>query len=219
MEASPSPDRGLTEREGALLLDIADTAIREGLHGLLQTKPDLDALPAVLRSPSGAFVTLHVGGELNGCIGSVAGREPLAFETARHARSAAFADPRLPALRPADYAGLHIEVSVLTPLTPIEAATRAELVGRLRPGVDGVLLVAAGRQAVFLPKVWEQLRDPEDFLDHLLRKAGLPPTWWPPDTTALRFTTDSFGRPTGPGRSRSTSPPGPVLGASVTQRG
>lgn len=199
MAASHSPESGvrLTEAERALLLDLADAAIRAGLSGEPEPALNLDSLSPALRAPTSVFVTLTVAGRLNGCIGNLDGRQPLAIATADCARSAAFSDFRLPSLRRTDYEQLDIEVSVLSTLTPIMAAGREELLPELRPRLDGLLLVTAGRRGVFLPKVWEHLPDPEQFLDQLLVKAGLPRRDWPVDAEVWRFTTESFSRPAG----------------------
>jgi AMMECR1 domain-containing protein len=63
--------------------------------------------------------------------------------------------------------------------------------------VDGLLIAAGGRQAVFLPAVWEQLPEPAGFLDHLQLKAGLAPGRWPPDMQSWRFTASKFRRRAG----------------------
>ena len=197
MERSRSADAAPHGREAALLLDLADDAIVDGLQGRPLVRPDVDALPPALREPRGVFVTLTVDGELNGCIGTIDASEPLGCAVGRCARSAAFSDPRLPPLRPEDYASLTIEVSVLSPLTPIPATSRQQVLDQLRPGVDGLQITAGPRQAVFLPAVWEKLPAPTDFLDHLLRKAGLRSGTWPPRMRAWRFTADKLARHAG----------------------
>jgi AmmeMemoRadiSam system protein A len=204
MAPSPSAEP-LSDADGARLLDIADAAIVDGLRHRVPVAPDLDALPPALREPAAVFVTLEVGDQLNGCIGTISADEPLAVATARHARAAAFGDPRLPVLRPEDHADLSIEVSVLSALEPVAAGSRDELLSALRPGVDGLILAGAGWRAVFLPKVWQRLPHPDEFVGHLLLKAGIPPAWWPPDTEAARFTVQEWRRaattrpPTRPG--------------------
>jgi len=187
----------LTDADVELLLDLADAAIVDGLLGRPPGAPPAAALPIALREPRGVFVTLTVDGDLNGCIGSIQGVEPLGRGAARHAWSAAFADPRLPPLRRADYERLTIEVSVLSPLAPIPATTRHDLLHQLRPAVDGLVIAAGPRQGVFLPAVWAQLPEPAMFLDHLQLKAGLRPGWWPPDMQAWRFTAGKFSRRAG----------------------
>jgi AmmeMemoRadiSam system protein A len=198
MAPSPLPEssRALTldGLHAELLLDIADRAIVDGLRNLRPTVPVPDELPDELRHPVGTFVTLNVQGELNGCIGSIETDEPLGVSVARHAWSAAFTDPRLPALRWIDYERLDIEISILSPLTPVAAPSREALLGVLEPGVDGLLIAAGSRRAVFLPSVWEQLPSASTFLAHLFHKAGLAPGSWPGDLRALVFTADKFGR-------------------------
>lgn len=194
---SPEPlgHHELALHELALLVDIADDSLVAALTGRSYDPPPVHSLPGSLHRHCGAFVTLTVDGELNGCIGDVAGRQPLAAAVARLSLSAAFDDPRLPALRVDQYERLTIEVSVLSPPAPIEAVDRIELVERLRPGVDGVIIGAGHRRGLFLPDVWDQLPAPDDFLDQLWRKADLPRSTWP--DTILQFTTQRLGRRAG----------------------
>ena len=186
--------RPVAPTAGDQLIDLADGVIVEGLHGRRAPVPDLSALHPDLHQRLGAFVTLTVRGELNGCIGSIEGEEPLGGAVARHAWSAAFADPRLPPLRRSDYPQLEIEVSVLSPLSPLPADSRGDLFGALRPGVDGLLIGAGTRRAVFLPSVWEQLPSVDRFVEHLFRKAGLAPDVWPRDLRADRFSAQKIRR-------------------------
>lgn len=197
MAHSPSPEptgERLPSSHADLLLDIAEQAIVDGLGNRRPTVPTLDELPGELRRPVGVFVTLNVDGRLNGCIGSIETDEAVGVSVARHAWSAAFDDPRLPALRWVDYDHLDIEISLLSPLAPIDASSREALLDELEPGVDGLLIVAGSRRAVFLPSVWEQLPSAETFLMHLLRKAGLDPATWPDGLRAFSFTAQEFGR-------------------------
>lgn len=197
MARLPSPEIWVGQVEAELLLDIADEAIIAGLRGRAPITTDPADLPEVLRAHVGSFVTLTVLGELNGCIGSIEGFEPLGVSVAHHAQAAAFSDPRLPPLRPADYEYLVIEVSVLSPLAEIPAGSRQELLTGLRPGVDGLVIGVGSRRAVFLPVVWDALPDPDDFLDHLYVKAGLVPGSWPGRMRAFRFTVQKFHRDAG----------------------
>lgn len=174
-------------------LDIAEAAIGDALAGRRPGAPS-SASPA-LDAPIGVFVTLKVAGELNGCVGTVAGDEPVGRAVARLAVAAAFDDPRLPRLRPADVAHLTIGVSLLSPLVPLTVGSRAELLAALRPGRDGLVVAAGRRRGLFLPSVWAQFGDPGDFCDHLWRKAGLPPRRWPADLRLHRFTARYRERP------------------------
>jgi AmmeMemoRadiSam system protein A len=184
----------LTADQLDLLVGIAARSIDDALAGRDRRPVDLAEVPPALRGCRGAFVTLRVDGALNGCIGSMEGEGPLVHDVARLAREAAFGDPRLPALEPADLPGLEIEVSVLSALEPLPCRTRAELLGALRPRVDGLLIGAGRHRGVFLPDVWETLPEPAAFVDHLLAKASLAPGNWPTTIWAQRFTTQRFTR-------------------------
>jgi AmmeMemoRadiSam system protein A len=197
MAPSPSPEILLNAVEAELLLDIADETIIAGLRGRLPLTRDPADLPPVLRASVGSFVTITVSGELNGCIGSIVGSEPLGAAVARHAWAAAFSDPRLPALRPSDYEHLTIDVSVLSRLAEIPVGSHRELLADLRPGVDGLVIDAGRERAVFLPAVWEALPGPDEFLDQLYAKAGLVPGSWPDRMQAFRFTTEMAHRGAG----------------------
>jgi AmmeMemoRadiSam system protein A len=197
MALSPSSEPQVAPADAELLLDLAEASVVAGLAGRPASLPAPDALPAALRREVGAFVTLTVDGALNGCIGNIEGVEPLGVAVPRLAWSAAFADPRLPALRADQYQRLTISISILSPLAPMAVASRAELVAALHAGADGVVIGTPTRRAVFLPSVWEELPDPGDFVDALYRKAGLPVGSWPPGMTAWHFSVMSFGRKAG----------------------
>lgn len=194
MERSHSAEP-LTRRQLETLVDVADRALTAALTGGTAALMSPDAMPPALSEPRGVFVTLTVGGSLNGCIGTVDGCEPLAHAVTRLALAAAFGDPRLPALRVDQYDELTIEVSVLSPLVPVRVADRAGLLAALRPHVDGVSIRSGRRAGLFLPSVWSQLPDPEDFVDRLWDKAGLPRWAWPEELA--RFTTQHLARGAG----------------------
>lgn len=145
-----------------------------------------------LRAPGASFVTLHLEGELRGCIGSMEPRRPLGDDVAHNARSAAYRDPRFLPVTAAERERLQVEVSVLSLREPLSLASEAEALARLRPGVDGIFLQYQGYSATFLPQVWEGLPDPADFLGELRRKAGLPPRFWHPDVRLSRYTVEKF---------------------------
>jgi len=90
---------------------------------------------------------------------------------------------------------VRIEVSLLSPTEQLSFTSREDLLARLRPGVDGLILSWHGHRGTFLPQVWEQLPDPEDFLTHLLHKARLPVFSWEPDVTVQRFTVTAWSEP------------------------
>nr|NLI50333.1 AmmeMemoRadiSam system protein A [Propionibacterium sp.] len=170
---------------GAVLVPLARFAIEDRL-GLTRGR----AAPTAswLGEPGATFVTLTKHGELRGCIGSLEAWRGVGEDVASNARAAAFRDPRFPPVRADEVADLRVEVSLLSPATPLTFVDEADAVAQLRPGVDGVILSAAGRRGTFLPQVWEQLPEPGLFLAHLKRKAGLPASYWGPDVRLERYT-------------------------------
>lgn len=201
MERSPlaEPATGLAAfdiraNEAELLLDVAERAIRTGLRGEATPVVDIDTLPPALGRRCGAFVTLHVAGELNGCIGDIDGSDELAVDVGRLALRAAFDDPRLPALQCDDLATLGIEISLLSTPAAIAAGTRPELLRQVASHRPGLIVERGRHRGVFLPIVWRQLPRPDDFVDQLLHKAGLPVDPWPHDLAASVFTTASIHR-------------------------
>ena len=195
MAPSPSPEL-VSPAEGELLLDLAEGTLDRALSGGRPHLPALAELPPALQHAGDAFVTLHVAGELNGCIGALDTGEPLGHAVVRLAVAAAFEDPRLPALRPHDRAHLAIEVSLLSPRSSIPARSLDELTAALHPGRDGLVVQSGYRRGLFLPDVWDQLPHPLDFLAHLWRKAGLRPGTWPNGLVASRFHTQRHERHT-----------------------
>jgi AmmeMemoRadiSam system protein A len=171
---------------GATLVHIAREAIAR------DAQPALEGLASWLREPGASFVTLKLDGELRGCIGSVEPHRPLALDVAHNARAAAFQDPRFDPVSPAEIPRLGVEVSVLSPREPFEAASESDALARLRPQVDGLYLEFGAMRATFLPQVWESLPDPADFLGELRRKAGLPPGFWHRDIKLSRYTVEKF---------------------------
>ena len=69
-------------------------------------------------------------------------------------------------------------MSVLTEPVPLDYTDADDLLVKLNPGVDGVIIKKGYASATFLPQVWEQLPQPEPFLSHLCMKAGLPAGQW-----------------------------------------
>lgn len=173
---------------GLVLVEIAREAIGERL-GLARARRRDDEW---LARPAATFVTLHLEEALRGCIGSIDPRRPLGEDVAANARAAAFSDPRFEPLSVPEYGAIAVEVSVLSPRTPIEAASEAQAAARLRPGVDGVYLEYPGHAATFLPQVWENLPDPVEFLAALREKARLPARFWDPGIRLTRYTVEKY---------------------------
>jgi len=135
----------------------------------------------------GCFVTLHEHGALRGCIGTLEPEMPLIEAIPHFALAAAFRDPRFPPLREDELPEVNLSLSLLGPLTPLPAESRAALLAALIPGEDGLWLSDEFRRATFLPAVWRELPDPHDFINHLLMKGGWSPEHWPENLQAWRY--------------------------------
>jgi AmmeMemoRadiSam system protein A len=142
--------------------------------------------------PGASFVTLHLDGELRGCIGSIEAYRALGEDVVRNARAAAYRDPRFLPVDAEEIPRLRVEVSVLSPREPLAAGSEAEALAMMRPGIDGICLDYGELRSTFLPQVWESLPEPGEFLGELKRKAGLPRTFWHPDLRLSRYTVDKF---------------------------
>jgi AmmeMemoRadiSam system protein A len=123
-------------------------------------------------------VTLTVRGELRGCIGTLEPYQPLADDVREHAIAAALQDPRFPPVGPNELNGINIEVSRLSMAYPLEYSTAEDLIQKLRPHIDGVILRDGMRRATFLPQVWEKIPDPALFMNNLCYKMGAVPDAW-----------------------------------------
>ncbi len=129
------------------------------------------------------FVSIKKGGQLRGCIGTLEPTEPdLGREIVRNAQSAAFADPRFPAVMEAELLELSVSVDVLgepeTVLTCEGQDCREH----------GVIVSCDYRRGVLLPDL-EGVDSVEQQLDIACQKAGISPD---EDFQIQRFTVSRF---------------------------
>ncbi|MFZ5762672.1 MAG: AmmeMemoRadiSam system protein A [Thermodesulfobacteriota bacterium] len=187
----------ISEAEGQALVTLARQTIAQRL-GLPVSPAEEAALGPQLKAPSlqqrcGTFVTLKIHGELRGCIGSLVGTDTIVEGVRENAINAAFCDPRFSPLSASELDAVAVEVSVLTEPQPLEYRDAADLLAKLRPGVDGLIIRQGLAGATFLPQVWEQLPDPQQFLAHLCLKAGLAMDAWQHGTlTVLTYQVQYF---------------------------
>ena len=172
----------LSPEQGQLLVRLARHTLLEHFAKQIP-RNEIDSLNTALKDPCfnlscGTFVTLTIDGQLRGCIGNLTSNEPLASGVRRNAINAALHDPRFSPLSPAELERVSIEVSILSEPQPLHYREASELLQKLRPHVDGVILRKGMASATFLPQVWEQLTEPKDFLAHLCMKAGLAADAW-----------------------------------------
>ena len=168
----------LREREQGLLLQIARQGLELAVQGKSLPEIDLLSLPQPLQRDGASFVTLTIEDRLRGCIGTLAPYQPLAEDVQEHAVAAGLQDFRFPNVRPGELYQIMIEVSVLSPQSPLTYENPNDLPHKLIPYVDGVVLQDGFQKATFLPQVWEKLPNPEQFLSQLCLKMGAPADLW-----------------------------------------
>lgn len=176
------------------LLAIAQTSIRHGLQYqkvLAVNHKDLDSR---LKQQQASFVTLSLNQRLRGCIGTLTAYEPLANNVSRNAYNAAFNDHRFDAVDILEVNDLAIHISLLGESTLMCFSNQNDLLTQLQPGIDGLILREGDQCSTFLPSVWEQLEDPEQFIQQLKLKAGLSKDYWSESLTVARYTVESFGQ-------------------------
>jgi len=168
----------LTDGEKQTLLHLAREAIESTVRGEALSALDNESLTSALRKNGASFVTLTIQDELRGCIGALEAYQPLAQDVREHAIAAALEDPRFAPVSESELARIQIEVSRLTEPQELNYANGDELLVKLRPHVDGVILKHGFRKATFLPQVWEKISEPEEFLSQLCYKMGERPNLW-----------------------------------------
>ncbi len=188
--------------QGKSLLALARQTIMKEL------KIEIDKTSAALLSDAlkdqrfnlhrGTFVTLTIDGDLRGCIGNISASDSVKEGIRKNAINAAFHDPRFPALSEDELEKIKIEISILSEPQPVEYKNGADLIKKLNPNSDGLILRKGAAGATFLPQVWKQLTNPEEFLTHLCIKAGLPPDAWKSSgLEALTYQVQHFEEPPG----------------------
>jgi len=179
-----------TAEEKQILLNIVDQSIQYGLQNRQPLPIDLDQYSQHLQEKGASFVTLEIGGKLRGCIGSLEAYRSLVIDIADNAFAAAFRDPRFFPLTEAEYPQLTKHISVLTKPVPLAFNSEEDLLNKIRPQIDGLILSERGARGTFLPSVWESLPASKDFLRHLKMKAGLPPDYWSDTIQIERYTAE-----------------------------
>ena len=173
----PVPEKlGAADRK--FLLELArKTLVSVTAGGSVPEVAEKD-VPPKLAEKQACFVTLTKDGALRGCIGHLTAMEPLHQAVADNARNAALRDPRFLPVKPDELDKIKIEISVLTEPQPLAFSSPEDLLSKLHPNEDGVLLHIGPRTATFLPQVWAQIPDKVKFLEHLSEKAGCEPSDW-----------------------------------------
>lgn len=171
------PDE-LTPEDKKILLKIARQSMEAAVRQEKVPPLELDRLPQSLQEFGATFVTLTANRRLRGCIGALDPYQPLAEDVREHAVRAAMNDFRFHPVQPDELSEISIEISLLSTPHPLDYENPSQLLEKLRPGADGVVIQDGARRATFLPQVWEKIHQPSEFLNQLCQKLGSPPDLW-----------------------------------------
>ncbi|MBI5345095.1 MAG: AmmeMemoRadiSam system protein A [Deltaproteobacteria bacterium] len=175
----------LTKTEKETLLRVARAAVETIVKRV--DPPLIEAQGASMQERRGAFVSLHKGGRLRGCIGMFASDTPLCKTIAGMAKAAATQDTRFAPVLPDELQDIEIEISALSPLKKIKDVSEIEV------GRHGIYIIKGMNRGVLLPQVATELGlGREEFLDQTCLKAGLPAGSWRKGAEILVFEAEIF---------------------------
>lgn len=184
---------GFSKEERKQLITLVRQTLQDKLAHKSGPEPDISSLPARFQEAKGCFVTLTENGLLRGCIGHILPQEALYKAIRDNAENAAFRDPRFLPVKPDELDKIEIEISVLTVPEALPFTSPEDLMAKLHPHVDGVVLQINGHNATYLPQVWDQIPDKEEFLNNLAQKAGCAPgDWRNPGTQVFIYHVEAF---------------------------
>jgi AmmeMemoRadiSam system protein A len=169
---------------GRVLLPLARTAIANQLGMSWQE----NETPQWLQQYGACFITLTRDTKLRGCVGTLRPHRALAEDVKANAVAAAFRDPRFPPVAAGEFPVVALEISVLSAVEPMRFDDEADALRQLRRGIDGLVFEYGYHTSTFLPQVWEDFKEPTEFVAHLKYKAGLPPDFWDKDVRLSRYT-------------------------------
>ncbi|MEI8364209.1 MAG: AmmeMemoRadiSam system protein B [archaeon] len=149
-----------------ILIKLARKSISDKLSNLKTNKEEIkEIIPQEYLEKKGVFVTLTINNRLRGCIGNIIGTSPVYEGVIDNAKNAAFSDHRFNKLTKNEFEKIDIEVSILSVPSSCSLSDIKKN--------DGVILQKGYNSAIYLPQVWEQLPNKDEFLGSLCEKAGL----------------------------------------------
>ncbi len=157
----------LANEHRRILVDAAYTTLRHVAGKARPPEVNLPSFPPPLRAQRATFVTIELGGQLRGCVGTLTPVAPLIADVVANTYKAAIQDPRFKPMGTEEIAQATISISILSHLRPQPFVSEADLLDRLRPSVDGLVIRDGEHRALFLPKVWMDLPSTSDFLGRL----------------------------------------------------
>ncbi len=167
-----------SDYEKETLLYLARESINQYLRTGLEPTASTAILTQKLKEKKGCFVTLNKEGELRGCIGTINPIAPLYKCVIRNAINAAIKDTRFNKVNLNELDLINLEISILSEPQQLQFNSTGELLQKVNPSIDGVVLSKGFYSATYLPQVWEDFRNKEEFLSSLCEKASLNKTCW-----------------------------------------
>ena len=178
MEGEMADTQKLTDQEGKYLLEVARKTIERELFKDKAVAQEDEFYSPRFSEKRGTFVTVTINDNLRGCIGHIIPQETLLEGIKENAINAVFKDPRFPPLSKREWGDIKVEISILTDPSILKYSDADDLIKKIRPNVDGVIIKKGYYQATFLPQVWEQLPEKKEFFTHLCLKAGMDGDEW-----------------------------------------
>ena len=172
------------------LLQLARKAIRSSLEGEKSFNPDLNLFPEQLKRERATFVTLNIAGKLRGCIDSLQAHRPLVLEVSKNVQAAAFQDTRFSPLSHEEFQQMDTHISILTQPRRLPAS-QEDLVSKLQPRIDSLIIKEGAHQATYLPSAWQHILDPRQFIAELRVKAALDAQGWQ-NTEVFTYSAEEF---------------------------
>lgn len=174
---------------GQNLMKIAKTSLENAVLKHDKYNPSRKDYPNELFNRGASFVTLNKNNELRGCIGTVIPNQAVSHDIAHNTYNAAMDDSRFDNMQPDELKDIKISISLLSSFERIKYTDEANLLSQINQGVDGLIIRDGDRQGLFLPSVWSQMKNQQEFLNNLKIKAGMSPDYWSNKIKVYRFRT------------------------------
>jgi AmmeMemoRadiSam system protein A len=186
----------LSAEQQKVLLALAQQSLKSGLSQAGAAKIKIQDYDNELQKVAASFVTLHINGNLRGCVGRLEASRPLVEDISENAYGAGFEDSRFSPLQDNELSLLDIHISILTTPQKLQVKDEKDLFKKLRPGLDGLVLREGGRRSTFLPSVWDSLPDVEEFVAALKHKGGWSKNYWSSKILVQTYQVEEFGEET-----------------------
>ena len=171
------------------IIQIVERALIDAVKNNKIYSPERNEYEDILFNKGASFVTLKKHNILRGCMGSIFQTNAIAKDLSKNTFLAAMNDPRFEPLKEDELNDIVFSVSLLTGFEGIKFTSYDDLINKIRPNTDGLLIKDGKRQGLFLPSVWDDIPNKKEFLNELKIKAGLSPNYWSDNIEVFRFKT------------------------------